>query len=46
MAIGIRADVNTMETILGGRVLPNPLKAPCVAISMHIKSWEYPSIFK
>ena len=46
MAIGILADVNIMDTILGGRVLPSPLKAPCVAIYMHINSWEYPSIIR
>lgn len=45
-AIGILAEVKTMETILGGNVLPNPLKAPCVAISMHMKSWENPSIIR
>lgn len=38
MANGILAEVNTIETMLGGMVFPKPLKAPCVAISRHIKS--------
>ena len=46
IAMGILAEVKTIETILGGNVLPNPLKAPCVAISMHMKSWENPSIIR
>ena len=45
-SVADRAGVNIMDTILGGRVLPSPLKAPCVAISMHINSWEYPSIIR
>ena len=37
--MGILAEVKTIEIILGGNVLPNPLKDPCVAIYMHMKSW-------
>ena len=46
IAAGIRNEVNTIDTILGGSVFPSPLNAPCVAISKHMKNCEKPKIFK
>ena len=45
-AAGIRAPVKKILTIDGGTVLPNPLKAPEVVISKHIKSCDTPNILK
>ena len=35
-----------MDIIEGGNVLPKPLKAPAVVISIHINNWEKPKIRK
>ena len=43
-AIGIRATVREVLTMDGGRVRPSPENAPAVVISIHMKSWENPSI--
>ena len=44
--MGILAEVKTIETILGGNVLPNPLKAPCFDQSNLHNNWENPSIIR
>ena len=43
-ASGIRAAVSDMPTIEGGYVLPIPLNAPPVVISIHMKNCEIPNI--
>ena len=45
-ASGIRAAVSDMPTIEGGYVLPIPLNAPPVVISMHMKNCEIPNILR
>lgn len=40
MAKGIRKAVREMEIRLGGIVLPSPLNAPAVVISIHMKYSE------
>ena len=45
-APGILSALSTIPTIEGGTVLPRPLKAPAVVISIHMKSCETPSILK
>jgi len=45
-ASGIRAAVSDIPTIEGGYVLPIPLKAPPVEISIHMNACERPSIIR
>lgn len=40
IAPGIRRALNKIPTMDGGTVLPNPLNAPAVVISIHINNWE------
>ena len=46
MAAGMREPVNTIPTTDGGTVLPMPLKAPRVIISMIMKTWETAKILR
>ena len=45
-AAGILSPVSIVLTRDGGNVFPIPLNAPAVAISMHIKNWDTPSILR
>lgn len=45
-AAGILSPLKTIPTTDGGMVFPNPLKAPAVVASIHIKSWDKPRILR